>query len=793
MIARLLRCGLAAALAAGGGTHLLAAQRPVRRPAPPPAAHRPAARPTIPTPRSILGFEPGDDRKLVEWPLLVRYYQALAKASDRVDYRELGKTTLGAPFVALVISSPQNLRRLDYYRRLNARLADPRTLGTNREAEDALRGGKTIVLITSSIHSDEVGGHLSPVLLAHRLATDTSAATRAILDNVILWLVPSLNPDGVTIVSRWYNHTLGSAAEGSDPPELYHHYVGHDNNRDWYAFTQVETQLTVDSLYNVWHPQIVHDIHQQGGTGSRLFLPPYLDPIEPNVDPLLVEGDNALGTNMAWALAGQGKTGISVNAIYDAWTPARAYQHYHGGVRILSETASGNLASPLTIPFDRLQARARGFNPRERSWNFTNPWPGGRWTMRDIVTYQTDAAYALLENAARYRDRWLSNFLSVGWHAVRGWRDWPYAYVVPRSQDTLALATLLDILHRGAVEIRTAIQGFTAGGQRAPAGSYVIVLRQPYAAFAKALLEPQHYPDRRQYPGGPPERPYDVTAHTLPLLLGLTAVPAPDSIRVSLSPPIGPPSPRAAPAYPGFEPGTAPRIGLYRSYAAAIDEGWTRWVFDMWKVPHVSLVDSVVRAGRLKEKFDVIVLPSQDPHALLDGLPAPRYPTPYAGGLGQEGAQALRQFVLEGGTLVALNEASRFAIQSLLLPVRNVLEDVPEEDFYAPGSIFRIALDPSHPVSRGMPEESVAWFENGPAFDVLDSTRVRVIARYPDDPTAVLLSGWVLHPERIAGRAALVEVLEGTGRVILFGFRPQYRGQSLATYPLLFNSLQLRP
>jgi len=195
----------------------------------------PARRPAIPTPRSVLGFEPGDDRKLADWPVLVRYFQALARASDRVDFRELGKTTLGAPFVALAISSPQNLGQLDRYRRINAGLADPRGFRTTRAAQEALRDGKTIVLITSSIHSTEVGGHLSPVVLAHRLATDTSAATRAILDNVVLWLVPSLNPDGVTIVTKWYNRTVGTPAEGSTPPELYHHYTGHDNNRDWYA------------------------------------------------------------------------------------------------------------------------------------------------------------------------------------------------------------------------------------------------------------------------------------------------------------------------------------------------------------------------------------------------------------------------------------------------------------------------------------------------------------------------------------------------------------------------------
>jgi hypothetical protein len=755
---------------------------------------RPASRPpapAIPTPRSILGFEPGDDRKLAEWPVLLRYFQALARASDRVELRELGKTTLGAPFIALAISSPQNLRRLDHYRQVNAKLADPRSFRSNAEALEALRTGKTVVLITSSVHSTEVGAHLTPVLLAYRLATDTSASTRAILDNVVLWLVPSLNPDGITMVTKWYNRTLGTPAEGTGPPELYHHYVGHDNNRDWYAFTQVETQLTVDSLHNVWHPHIVHDIHQQDSSGARLFLPPFLDPWEPNVDPLIRDGSNALGTAIAWELAGQGKTGISVHATYDAWTPARAYQHYHGGVRILSETASGSLASPVDLPLAQLSEQERGFSTRERSWNFT-PWPGGRWALRDIVAYQTDAAYALLNNAARYRDRWLANFLTIEWRAVRGWRGWPYAYVIPARQDSIPLATLLATLARGQVEIRTAQQAFTAAGQRYAAGSYVVVLRQPYAAFAKALLEPQAYPERRIYPDGPPEPPYDVTAHTLSLLLGVHAVMVQDSLRVPLSAPL-PASllPKAAPGYPGFAEPAAPRVGLYKSYAAAIDEGWTRWVFDTWKVRYVSVVDSVVQAGGLKDKFDVIVLPDQSPRSILEGLPR-RYPAPYAGGLGAEGAQALRQFVLDGGTLVALNEASRFAVQSLLLPVRNVLEGVPDEDFYAPGSIFRLELERDHSLSRRMPANSVAWFQGGPAFDVLDTTVVRVVGRYPAEASRVLMSGWVLGAEKVAGKAALLEVRQGQGRVILFGFRPQYRGQAQATFPLLFNSLQLR-
>jgi len=270
--------------------------------------------------------------------------------------------------------------------------------------------------------------------------------------------------------------------------------------------------------------------------------------------------------------------------------------------------------------------------------------------------------------------------------------------------------------------------------------------------------------------------------------MGVTVAVAQDSLRTPLSAPVDPP--RATPGYSGFDAADAPRVGLYRSYAEAMDEGWTRWVFDTWKIPYTSLVDSVVRAGKLKEKFDVVVLPDQAALDLLNGLPTHVYPAPYAGGIGKDGVRELRQFVEQGGTLVALNHATRFAVEQLLLPVRNVLEGVPDDEFYAPGGIFRLELDTDHPVARGMPEQTVAWFEDGPAFDVVDSSVVNVIGRYPTDPDKVLRSGWVLHPKRVAGRAALLEVHLGQGRVILFGFRPQYRGQSLATYPLLFNSLQ---
>src|SRR5215203_1060105 len=227
----------------------------------------------VPAPEDVLGFRPGDDRKLASWAQTVEYFRRLDAASPRLTLEELGKTTLGAPFVLATVSAPEIQRRL----------ADPRTLGAaaDRKAEDLIRRGRSVVLITCGVHSTEVGSYLSGMLIAHRLASSDEPEVREILRNTIVLIVPSLNPDGVDIVKRWYDRTLGTPFEGTNPPELYHHYVGHDDNRDWYGFTQVETQLTVDRVHNAWRPQIVHDIHQQGAYGSRLFLPPYMRPVEP--------------------------------------------------------------------------------------------------------------------------------------------------------------------------------------------------------------------------------------------------------------------------------------------------------------------------------------------------------------------------------------------------------------------------------------------------------------------------------------------------------------------------------
>jgi hypothetical protein len=741
-----------------------------------------------PAPKDVLGFTPGDDRKLASWSQVVDYFKRLSAASDRVKFEELGKTTLGAPFVLATISAPENLARLAEFKEIQRQLADPRTLGAqpDRKAASLIARGRTVVLITCGIHSTEVGSTLSSMLIAHRLASSNDPEVQKILRETIILLVPSLNPDGVDIVKNWYDKTLGTPYEGTSPPELYHKYTGHDNNRDWYTFTQVETQLTVDKIHNVWHPQIVHDIHQQGENGSRIFLPPYMKPVEPNVPPQIVEGYTELGNYMASQLRAQGFKGITTDSTYDAWTPARAYSHYHGGVRILSETASCHLATPVTVNFANLRP-GEGYDPRKEAANFGPLWQGGEWHLRDITNYMTTAAFALLRHAADHRTEWLERFYSIGKDAVRPRKPGEvFGFVIMPTQGSSS-SKLLDILRRGDVEISFARQAkpFTVAGTSYPANTAIISMAQPYGAFAKALLENQHYPDLRDS-SGQPIAPYDVTAHTLSLLMGVEVKPVNAPFNYPAPRNEGSDEPKFGVGYP-----SSWRIALYKSHVPSLDEGWTRYVFEKQEhVNYSSLEDKEMRAGNLRAKYDAIIIPDQQPRASLNGYRAGSMPTELTGGLGAEGVKALREFVEAGGTLIALNQASDFAIQSLNLPVRDITENLKQTEYYAPGSILRTELDTTNPIAKGMPRESIAWVEDSPVFEVdpKDAARVRVVARYPVDRDP-LLSGWLLGGARLRGKAALVEVMLGKGRVYLFGFRPQYRAQSLATYPLLFNAI----
>ncbi|HYY99495.1 MAG TPA: hypothetical protein VE642_12920 [Pyrinomonadaceae bacterium] len=348
-----------------------------------------------------------------------------------------------------------------------------------------------------------------------------------------------------------------------------------------------------------------------------------------------------------------------------------------------------------------------------------------------------------------------------------------------------------------------------------PSGSFLVLLRQPYRADVQALFERQIYPDRMA--GGAPERPYDVAGWTLPMQMGVEAYPVAEirepeggrrltpvtdigQMRKDLGLLSGAKTmgwedrsravARVRDVSPILNPVKAGvRVAVYRSWTASIDEGWTRWLFDAFNVPYASLRDSDVRAGNLRARFDVIVLPSMRMREIVEGRAAGTAPPELTGGVTEAGAENLRRFVEEGGTLIAWDDSTEFAIKRLKLPVRNVLENLKPSDFYCPGSVLRLEVDTSHPLARGFGPRADAYFINGAAFEVTDEGRARVVARYGQSKDELLRSGWLLGAQYIAGRAALVEATLGRGRVILFGFRPQHRGQTWATFPFIFNAI----
>jgi hypothetical protein len=754
----------------------------------------------IPAPASHFGHEIGADKTVLDWDKVVSYFRLLEKSSDRLKVDELGKSTMGRPFIAVTIAAPETLRHLDRYIEIQRRLADPR-ITTPAEAEKLAREGKTIVLVTCSIHSTELASTHTAVEFAYRLLAEDKPRFKAIFDNVIFILVPSLNPDGVDIVARWYRKTLGTPYEGTAPPELYHKYVGHDDNRDWYMFSQVETRMTIAKLHNVWHPQIVYDVHQQGAYSSRMFVPPWMDPVEPNIDAILMQETNMMGTAMAADLTAAGKTGISIHSSYDFWTPSRHYQAFHGGMRLLTESASARLASPITVQFEQLEENALGYNARERSWNFLEPWQGGTWRMRDIIDYQLIAFESCLYNAALRREDLLRNFYKVGQRQVA--RKVPWGFLISAHQrDPGATRKMLETLRFGGVEIER-----TGGG-------HLIRMAQPYSGWAKALLERQNYPDLRMYPGGPPKRPYDTTAETLPLLMGvevkaldhpqelsegsifqinLFASNSDSWVAINKAWQSGGSVWRnnatgdfavAAPGN-GWTQIQRPRVGLYQSFEPSMDEGWTRWLLEDFGFAYTSVHNQDIQAGRLRDRFDSLVFADQ-PASVIERGYGNTMPEEYRGGLGRTGADALREFASAGGTLIFLNRSSEYAIQQLGIKAKNVVSGVSNSDYYAPGSLLNVKVDTRHPLTLGLPEDITIWSEHSPVWETDETT----VARYPD--SKVLASGWLLGEKLLVGRSALLDAKLGSGHVILFGMRPQYRAQSYLTFKLFFNALLYR-
>ncbi|MFB0566025.1 MAG: M14 metallopeptidase family protein [Candidatus Aminicenantaceae bacterium] len=473
------------------------------------------------SPEAFLGFKVGADRKLADYNQIKAYFEKLDQESPKLKIFEIGASTLEKTMIMAVITSEKNMAKLDDYREIVKKLRDPRSLAPE-EAKKLSKEGKVILLITCNIHATEIASTQMVMELAHKLVTgDTPFEADEVLDEVIVLIVPTTNPDGQQMVTDWYRKYVGTKYEGDRMPWLYHHYAGHDNNRDWFMFNLSETRAVTKVLYHDWLPQIHIDEHQMGSTGARLFIPPFMDPPVPNVQSLLWRSVNLCGSNMAYDLEKNGFKGVVHGRSYTGWWIGACddTSWLHNVVGLLSEMASVKVATPIYIePTEIPQSYY------EKRMRFPEPWPGGWWRLGDLVNYELVLSLSLIKAASLHKEDFLFNFYQMYKNSIeKRDEDDPFAFIIPKNQhDYPTMLKMLDILMLGGVEIHQAKEDFTADGKAYPAGSFVVLASQPYKPYAVALLEKQKYPDIRQYPEGPPIPPYDNAGWTLPLQMGVS-------------------------------------------------------------------------------------------------------------------------------------------------------------------------------------------------------------------------------------------------------------------------------
>lgn len=843
-----------------------------------------SAQSAIKSPEEVFGFKMGDDRKLIDWTQIVNYFKSVDAQSERVQVTELGQSTLGKPFLLTIISSEETMKSLARQQQIQREIARPYKL-ERADAERLVKEGKTVVLITLNIHSTEIAASQESVELVYEFATANSPQVRKILDNVIILIIPSLNPDGQQLVVDWYKKTVGTPAEGSSPPELYHHYAGHDNNRDWFMYNLVESRHTARVLYHDWFPEIVFDQHQMGANGPRLFLPPYSDPVNPNVHPMLSAQVNLLGKFMVADLHRRGFKGVATGTVFNAYFEGTMSKTplWHNRIGILSEMASALIATPVYFPRGSLSGLGLELPENKQQTNFLDPWPGGWWRVRDIIDYEKAVTYSLLDFAATFREQVKLNFYDLNREAIAaGQNRAPYGFVVPADQHNPSAATeMINRLIISGVDVRRTTEAIKIGERKIEAGAYYISCAQPARAYIKDLLEVQQYPGLKQYPGGPPRVPYDVTAWTLPMQMGVETLALNEPVNVLGNPidkatvagglpanaryylierrynnafglvnallkeqvqvleatqsfvregqqlPAGTfvvpaekldralmerlavqwqlPVLAAEALPPATREVKRARIGIYQPWLTSMDEGWTRLVLDQYKYDYKALHnEDFINAARLRENFDVIIMPDLSPNLIVEGkdipengkvekdeepiVGTPQLPKQYQGGIGKVGVEAVKEFVKAGGTLIALGGAINFAIDKLRLPVINELKTATSNDFFAPGTILEVNIDSRQPLAYGMPERSHIYYVNNGAMRLLPYIREsKSIAYYGEN--SPLSSGWMQGEERLIGKTALAEVPLENGRVILYGFRVQHRAQTHGTFKLFLNGL----
>jgi hypothetical protein len=822
----------------------------------------------LPTPISVLGHNPGDDFYLADYEDTIKYFHALAAAApDRMKMFTVGKSSEGKDIEIAVISSPKNIANLDETKQIAGRLAHATDLNDD-QAKELARTTPVIVHIDGGLHADEVAGPQHTMVLAYKLlSAQNDPQIEAILNNVVLVLWPTLNPDGQDMVVHWYRQNVGTKYEVAPMPWLYQKYVGHDNNRDGFMMNMKEEQVVVKTQLE-YSPEIFYCQHQTAPFPARIWIPPFSDPISSNISPLVRSWLNLVGANMTAYLNAHQMPGAISESRFDNWYAGFTdWAHvFRNEISFFTETALYEYATPH---FYTVHDFPKDFQDLRALSMYSTPWQGGWWRLKDAVDYMVGADMSVLDLAGKNRETLLYNRYQAARDNIDHFRkEPPFAYVISDKQtDTPEAGLLAQKMINNGMDVYATKDGFKANGVAYPAGSWVIPMDQPFSPLAKELFERQRYPDAISLGTSKAvDLPYDVTGWTLPLQMGVNVDAVTDPLgadeRALMTKLVKVELPAASvegagtlfavthkanasfelvnaalkagatvalaeepvKTSEGMETGafliggishaslgdltrqyavsavavsatahTLPlkkaRVGLYRPWAPSIDEGWTRWILENYGFEPKSLYNADIRSANLRDRYDVIVLPDMSSKQMMDGFGVGIVPGEYAGGIGEDGIDNLREFTREGGTLVALNKSADSLIPLMSLPAKNVLEGVKSDKFFCSGALVRVNTEHADlPVNFGSPDSPVVMFQSGPAFEPMPGFHGAILASYPKE-TNPLESGLLLHPEAIEGKAAAMELAYGKGRVVLYGFKPQFRGQSHATYKYLFNEL----
>jgi hypothetical protein len=533
----------------------------------------------VTAPKDQFGHAIGDDYRLVNYTQYVEYLKKLQAQSERMIVTDIGKTEEGRTEFTVIITSPENQRKLPLIKAANRRLALAENL-TDEQARTLAREGKTVVWIDGGLHATEVLGAQQLIETIYRLNTRSDPETLRILNDVVI-LCTLVNPDGMELVSNWYMREPDEKRRSTNGiPRLYQKYIGHDDNRDFYMMNMSESVNANRMMYREWFPAIMYNHHQTGPAGAVLFAPPFRDPFNYNFDPLVVLGIDTVGAAIHTRLAAEGKPGavMRTGAPYSTWFNGgiRTTSYFHNQIGILTETI-GN-PTPVEIPFvlDMQLPRADVPNPiQPRTFYF-----------REAIEYSITNNYAILDIASKRHEDFLYNMYKMAQNAIdKGNRDnWtihpkrieaareaieaaqsgtsrggdnvgpraalggrggggrgggapasiytsvlhdpkmrdPRGFIVPSDQpDFLTATKFVNILIKGGVVVHRATAAFAVAGQQYPAGSYVVKTAQPFRAHVMDMFEPQDHPDDIPYPGGAPRPPYDVTGYNIAYSMGI--------------------------------------------------------------------------------------------------------------------------------------------------------------------------------------------------------------------------------------------------------------------------------